>query len=637
MIVATAGHVDHGKTTLVRVLTGVDTDRLPEEKRRGMSIDLGFAYLRRAGGEAVAFVDVPGHERFVRNMTAGVQGIDLALLVVAADDGPMPQTREHLEILEQLGAPRLIAVLSKIDRVSPERTIEAIAELRSVLAEGRFGEAEILPLSSLTGEGMEALRARLAACTEDSPPRHSTQRFRLHVDRAFIIDGHGLVATGTVISGTVAVGDEVQLLPSGRTARVRSLRANDGEAARAAAGQRCALALHGFSRGDVARGDVLADLGPAPRSHYIDVLLEPLRGGGRVAARGGQVGVHLGTAHLAARLTPLERDAPRFARLSFTREISAWRGDRLLLRDPGSGRLAAAGAVLDPMPPQRGAASTQRLATLAVLAEGSAEQCFDALLGAQSGMLDVDWFAACFHLPPAELRRLEGVRPLAAFAQRGARHLMPEAAWRARCDALERAVADWHVENPDSIGPRPAQLDAPLAPAIDFLIEAERLVREGPHLRLPTHRPRLSAQDEALWEAVAPLLAGSAGRPPRVRELAEPLGMEPEAVAEFLQRAARAGRAYRVTHNRFFLPGELHKLVELAVALDEGSEQGGFTAADYRDRSGLGRNLTIEVLEFLDQAGYTRRVGAARRARLIPTEEKRPRWGARTSNSERGV
>ncbi|HJS38012.1 MAG TPA: selenocysteine-specific translation elongation factor, partial [Burkholderiales bacterium] len=261
MIVATAGHVDHGKTSLVRALTGVDTDRLPEEKRRGMSIDLGFAYLG-----SIAFVDVPGHERFVRNMAAGVTGIDLALLAVAADDGPMPQTREHLAILEHLGVQRVLVVLSKIDRVAPERCDEAEAEMRALLP-----GAEILRVSSATGEGIDALREYLVRCAQEIPPRECGGRFRMHVDRAFVIDGLGLVATGTVASGAVALGDEVQVLPAGRRARVRSLRANNGEAERARAGERCALALHGVARGDVERGDVIADAAPAPVSRHLDI------------------------------------------------------------------------------------------------------------------------------------------------------------------------------------------------------------------------------------------------------------------------------------------------------------------------------------------------------------------------------
>ena len=611
MIVATAGHVDHGKTSLVRALTGVDTDRLPEEKRRGMSIDLGFAYLG-----SMAFVDVPGHERFVRNMAAGVPGIDLALLVVAADDGPMPQTREHLAILEYLGAPRLLAVLSKIDRVAPERVDEAQQELVGVLREGRFAGAEILRVSSATGAGVDALRERLVRLAEDIPPRVSGQRFRMHVDRAFVIDGLGLVATGTVASGSIAAGNEVQVLPDGRKARVRSLRANSGEAARAVAGQRCALALHGLARGEVERGEVIADVSPAPVSKHLDIEVTWFDA---APARVKAVGVHLGTAMLQARLSPFAR----FARLAFPHGVSAWHGDRLLLRDPGTQRLIGAGVVVDPLPPERGTARRERIAGL------GAEAAFDVLLA--DGMVDAEWFAKAFHVPPPE------APGLVAFAVRGVRHLMRWERWDVRCDALERAVADWHAVHPDSIGPRPADVGAPPAAMIDALVDAGRLAREGPSLRLPGHVPVLSAQDEALWQRFAPLMEGEGGRPPRVHELAERLAMEPKTVTDFLQRAARAGRVHRVAPNRYFLPGTVERLVALAVSLDEESAHHGFGAATFRDRCGLGRNLAIEVLEFLDEAGYTRRAGNLRRARRISMEEKRPRWGARTSNPERGV
>ena len=611
MIIATAGHVDHGKTSLVRALTGVDTDRLPEEKRRGMSIDLGFAYLG-----SIAFVDVPGHERFVRNMAAGVPGIDLALLVVAADDGPMPQTREHLAILEHLGAPRLLAVLSKIDRVAPERVDEAEQELVGVLREGRFAGAQILRASSATGAGVDALRERLVHQAADIPPRVSAQRFRMHVDRAFVIDGLGLVATGTVASGAIAAGDDVQVLPAARKARVRSLRANSGEAARALAGQRCALALHGVSRDEVGRGDVLADAGPVPVSKHLDIEVAWF---GAPIARPRAVGVHLGTAMLQARLSP----HGRFARLAFPHGVSAWHGDRLLLRDPGTQRLIGAGAIVDSLPPARGAGRRERIAGLAT------EQALDALLA--EGGVDAEWFEKVFHVAALD------APGLVAFAVRGVRHVMHREKWDELCEQLERAVGEWHGAHPESIGPHPAEVGAPLVAMIDFLVDAGRLVREGPSLRLPDHRPVLSAQDEALWRQFAPLLEGDGAKPPRVHELAAQLAMEPKAVTDFLQRAARAGRVHRVAPNRYFLPGAVERLVALAVSLDEESEHHGFGAATFRDRCGLGRNLAIEVLEYLDDAGYTRRAGDLRRARKLSLEEKRPRWGARTSNPERGV
>jgi selenocysteine-specific elongation factor len=609
MIVATAGHVDHGKTALVRALTGEDTDRLPEEKRRGMSIDLGFAYLPLAGGDAIAFVDVPGHERFVRNMAAGVPGIDLALLVVAADDGPMPQTREHLAILERLGAPRLLVALNKIDRVAPERADAARAEVAALLAGSRFDGAEIIAVSARSGEGIEKLLEKLREVDKNVSPEQSKRRFRMHVDRAFIVEGQGLVATGTVLSGAIGAGDEVQVLPRGLAARVRGLRANRGEATRALAGQRCALQLQGLARGEVERGDAIADAGAAPLSRHLDIELEPFAG---LAARGGMVGVHLGTAFLPARLARFGR----FARLTFARPVSAWHGDRLVLRDTGSQRLAGAGIVADPMPPERGAARPQRLAFLGRIAGKSAEAAFDSLLESEPGHVDASWFSCAFHLPPDELRRVEAARDLVEFKAQGQRQLMRADRWRAHCERLEGAVAQWHAAHPDAVGPRPAEAGAPLPAVVDFLVEQGRLARAGPCLRLPGHRPVLSAQDEALWRKAAPLLSGNGPRPPRLLELAPQLAMEPKALADFLQRAARAGRVHRVAANRYFLPETIEHLVRLAAELDAGSEGRGFAAAAYRDRSALGRNLTIEVLEYLDEAGYTRRSGDLRRINI---------------------
>jgi selenocysteine-specific elongation factor len=644
VIVATAGHVDHGKTSLVRALTGEDTDRLPEEKRRGMSIDLGFAYLPHDDGDPIAFVDVPGHERFIRNMAAGVQGIDLALLVVAADDGPMPQTHEHLAILDLFGVPRLLAVLTKADRVGSARVDEVAVHLRALLAASRFGEVEVLAVSPVTGAGLEALRSRLVAEARLIGARPTGDRFRMNVDRAFVIDGLGLVATGTVLSGTIGANDTVQVLPAGREARVRSLRANHGEAARASAGQRCALALHGLERGEVERGDTIVDVGPAPRAKHLDVLLHPLPEAGDAFARRCQLTVHVGTSALPAQVQPLVRGGA-LARLGFPREVSAWHGDRVLLRDPGARRLLGAATVLDPMPSERGAARAARLAALERIAGGAAETAFGALLEAEPGLLDLEWFGRGWHLSAREVERLQAARPIATFAVRNTRHAMASARWTALCDALEQAVAAAHASQPEAIGARPAELKAALAghapdalpAAIDELVRAGRLVREGPRLRLPGHRPVLSAKDDALWQRVGALLAGDGGRPPRVHELAAALALEPKDVADFLQRAARAGRAYRVAPNRYFLPEAVGRLVELAVSLDEESAGNGFGAATYRDRSGLGRNLTIQVLEFLDEAGYTRRVGEVRRARKVSLEEKRPRWDARTSNPARGV
>jgi selenocysteine-specific elongation factor len=494
-----------------------------------------------------------------------------------------------------------------VDRVSPERAAEAARETAAVLAQTRFAGAEILALSPITGEGMPELRARLDAIAAGVAPRRSAQRFRMHVDRAFVIDGLGLTVTGTVLSGAIAAGDEIQLLPRGLRARVRSLRADSGEADRALAGQRCALVLHGLARGDTERGDTVVDAAPAPVSRHVDVALDPISA---AALKGGAIAVHLGTAQFAARL----RLIGDYARLTSAADVSALAGDRLLLRDPGSQKLVASATVLDPMPPERGAAKPQRLEVLEALAGRSAEDAFDALLDAGPRMVDAAWFCAAYHLPEAELHRIEQSRSLAAFQQRGARHLMRKTAWDAQCQALELAVSDWHRAHPDAVGPKPAEAGAPLPAIIDALVEQGKLVRDGACLRRPGHVPVLSREDEALWQRFAPLLQGEGLRAPRVHELAALLAMEPKAVADFLNRAARAGRVHRVASNRYFLPETIGKLAALASDL-AAEYPDGFTVRVYRDRSELGRNLTIEVLEYLDQAGYTRRAGDLRRMR----------------------
>lgn len=624
MIVATAGHVDHGKTTLVRALTGQDTDRLPEEKRRGMSIDLGFAFMPSGGGETIAFIDVPGHERFVRNMTAGVHGIDLALLVVAADDGPMPQTFEHLEILELLGAPAVLPVITKIDRVAPERVQEVAGEIASLLSHRRFGEAACLRVCAPTGEGVEALRSRLAELSNVASGRETSERFRMNVDREFVVGGLGLVVTGTALCGSVQAGDSATILPRGLSARVRSLRANSGEAGRARAGQRCALALHGVSRGDVARGDTIVTGEGWPQSRYLDVLLFERR----LSKQRARVGVHLGTRALPAQLSLLSADG--LARLTFARDLCAWHGERFLLRDTGSGKLLGGGEVVDPQPPARGASKAERLDSLRRMAGRNAAEALHALLA--HGPVDLDWLARSWHLSPAEAQHAFA----ATQALLCAGHAVLPQRWSQCCDAIEQAVGAWHVTEPDWIGIRPQALRAtlktgvPLAvwfAAVDALAAQGRLVKDGPYLRLPAHRPTLSAPDESLWQRVAVML-GEQDRPPRVHELAERLRMEPKMVEAFLERVTRAGLAFRVAGNRFFLPRAIESLAELALRLDEKSGGQGFSAAQYRDASGLGRNLTVQVLEFLDAAGYTKRAGELRRtrpgAKIEPnTEEQR--------------
>ena len=371
MIVATAGHVDHGKTALVRALTGVDTDRLPEEKQRGLTIDLGFAYHPLDGGHVLGFVDVPGHERFVRNMLAGVGSVDLALVVVAADDGVMPQTREHAAILDLLGVTGCIAVVSKVDKVDAARAAEVGAEIESLLSATGMGGAEVHRVSALSGAGMDALAAALRQRALGLAARAANGRFRLCIDRVFTLKGAGLVVTGTVHAGTAHTGERLVVTPGGHEARIRGIHAQDRPAERARAGERCALNLsgRGLGPGTIARGDWVVDRALHAPGDRIDVRLRVLPAETRALRHWTPVHVHLAASHSTARVAVLGAGgiAPGGdgrVQIVLDRPLHALAGDRIVIRDQSATRTMGGGTVIDPFSPKRGRARPTRLAWL---------------------------------------------------------------------------------------------------------------------------------------------------------------------------------------------------------------------------------------------------------------------------------
>ncbi len=588
MIVATAGHVDHGKTSLVKALTGVDTDRLPEEKRRGMTIDLGFAYAGPIG-----FVDVPGHERFVHNMLAGVGGIDYALLVVAADDGPMPQTREHLAILDFLGVSRGAVALTKVDRVAPARAAEVSAAIATLLAPTRLAGAAVFPLSSVTGAGVDALRRKLLLEEESTAARSAAGNFRLSVDRCFTIAGAGLVVTGTALSGEVAVGDEVRVLLAGAAARVRSLHAQNAPAQRGRAGQRLALNLTGFHKARIERGEWIVRGELPPPAARIDARLRPVDG--QPLAHWTPVHVHLGAADVLGRVALL--DERGLVQLVLERPIGALRGDRFIVRDQSARRTLGGGTVIDVYAPPRGRAKPGRLAYLRAMEIDDHDTALAACLEASPAGLDMARFSANRNLP----------------AQRGWR--FAPARWQAlRAQALA-ALAEGHARSPDASGIPQDRLFAgarlPRETAgmiVEELAREGALVREGGLVRLPGHRADLSPADAGLWRRVAPHL--EVPRPPSIAELAALLGQDARGVETALSRLARHGLLVRVSKTRFFSPAELRRLAGLAE--EEERSRGAITASAFRDRSQLGRNVTIEVLEYFDRVKFTRRTGDTR-------------------------
>jgi selenocysteine-specific elongation factor len=624
MIIATAGHVDHGKTSLVKALTGIDADRLPEEKRRGMTIDLGFAYAPGDAAQAMGFVDVPGHERFVHNMLAGVTGIDCALLVIAADDGPMPQTLEHLAILDLLGVKVGVVALTKIDAVEPGRVDAVAHEVAALLAPTSLAASPIFPISSITGAGLPALRTHLQGLQSERP-RGAAGRFRMTVDRAFTVAGAGLVVTGTVLAGTIASGDEVVALLAGATARVRGLHAQNRASQRAGPGERCALNLagSGVTHAGIGRGDWICTAGAAPATTRIDMQLRVLASENRPFRHWTPVHAHIGAADVTGRVALLETDAlapgkAGLAQLVLDRPMGACHGDAVILRDQSARRTVGGGRVIDVFAPPRGRARPARLAYLRAMAHDNHASALDAALAASPNGLDLPRFAACRNLAPTEFDALASastlLRPVADTG-------FLRAHWQAARQAALDAVKAWHVRWPNLPGipedrlleGSPIKLKHALRAALGAdLVASAALVRAAAALHLPGHSSGLRGADQTLWERINKILLAEGNRPSTVAELALALKQQARPIKDLLVRAAQQQMTWRVSEERFALPSTVHAWAAHAAALAGPERTQRFRAAHFRDRAGVGRNLSIEILEFFDRVKFTRRLGDER-------------------------
>jgi selenocysteine-specific elongation factor len=578
MIVATAGHIDHGKTTLVKALTGVDTDRLPQEKARGISIDLGFAYWRAPAGEVVGFVDVPGHERFVHNMLAGVGAVDCVLLVVAADDGVMPQTREHLHIVDLLGVRRCFVVLTKADRVDAARLQQVGRDVQALLAGTVLEAAPLLLASAVSGAGMPAVKAALAEaaghCRRESV---SGRRLRYTVDRAFTVAGSGTVVTGTVIDGAVGAGDRLLLSPGGHEVRVRGIQKDGASAGRAQAGERCALNLAGIDLAHVHRGDCVLDAQlHAPTSRF-DVQVRVLADEKHPLRHWTPVHVHLGTRAIAGRIAlrrgeAIEAGATGFARILTDRPIAALHGDRFILRDQSARRTLAGGSVLDAFPSERRLPVAVRDLQLQAQALTSPHERLQALASCSAAGVDAAGFARNSNLDTEGLAAVLKRSGLVALGT--GRQVMVVTRQRAEALAARRAPAAID-ENPE-------------------------------HTRL--------------WQLAQPALrhAGRAGL--TVTLLAEATHAKEAVLLDMLHRRARLGETVRVRENRFYLRCTIDEFIEVARGAAAQAPDGRFTAARFRDDAGVGRTLAIQVLETLDRMGVTQRVADARMLRAAAAQ-----------------
>lgn len=630
MIVGTAGHIDHGKTSLVLALTGVDTDRLKEEKDRGISIDLGFAYMPIEGSETIGFVDVPGHEKFIHTMLAGASGIDFVLLVVAADDGIMPQTREHLAIVDLLGIEQGAVAITRADLVAEARLAEVEQAMRDKLADTALADAPIIPVSTVSDRGVASLRDEILAAAHTLERRQATGRFRLAVDRSFIIQGVGTVVTGTVLSGTVSVEDHVKVSPSGLEARVRSIHTQNQPSKTGRAGDRCALNLVGpdITKVAISRGDMVCDRGLHAPTSRIDATLRVLGSEPKPIGHWFPVRLHHASVEIGARIVLLahEQAAPgrcTLVQLVLDRPIAAAAGDRYVIRDTSARRTIGGGRFLDLRAPARKRRTPERLAQLNALSLSKPDEAVEALLATPPYFLDMSAFARDRAIGAADAGALARGVGMVQLPHDGATLVMSMQSWEGLRSDMRERLAAFHTENPDMLGMSVERLRTQLVlrlpppafrAALGALVRSGEIVLDGAWVRLAEHRMVMTLADEQLWQEIEPLLDGAGRfRPPRVRDIAEMLALPEVKVRRLLKLCGRMGKVHEVAQDHFYLREVVVEMVAVMAEISTSADKPWFTAMQLRDRLENGRKVAIQILDFFDRHSVTLRRGDLRR------------------------
>ncbi|MBE9540476.1 MAG: selenocysteine-specific translation elongation factor [Proteobacteria bacterium] len=635
MIVATAGHVDHGKTSLIKQLTGVDTDRLAEEKRRGLTIDLGFAYRRINDEVTLGFIDVPGHSRFINTMIAGVSGIDLGLLVIAADDGPMPQTLEHLEVMRLLGISEFVLVVSKIDRVEAGRVEEVSRAVRAMVPECRHA---VFPISNKSGQGVAELKGWLDERALAFKASSVVGNFRLAVDRSFSLKGVGMVVTGTVSAGLVIPGDELEVLPQGTKVRVRSLRVQNHKASRGQAGDRCALNIVGAE--NVSRGSTLAGIDSTPCSRHLDARFFLMPGAPFSLKHLSPVKLYIGTQRLACKLYFIEaveegRLAPggkALVQLILDEPAVCCSGDRFIIRDDSESVTLGGGIILDPFAPKTGKSRQQRLNYLAAMEQPSFEKTLGLLLQAGSAPLNISQLRKAWNLRQEEWQTLFDKVSAAQFEVESTQYALSEEDWCAAEEVVLSQVRHWHEENPQKQGVGVLDLQTLFLgmnsspgrknlfkAVISKLIRGGRLSLVGGLIKATSYKPVLSASEKGHWIKIKEVLLKRGMSIPSLRELALSAGLELEEARTAAQAAARLKQLHKLNDNRYSLSKNLLEHAKIIVEL--GESQDGITVISYKSRIGSGRKLAIDILEYFDVLRFTQRRGDSR----VVIDEARPR------------
>ncbi len=631
-IIGTAGHIDHGKTALIRALTGQETDRLREEQERGISIDLGFAYFTLPDGTRAGVVDVPGHERFIRNMLAGAHGIDLVLFTVASDDGVMPQSEEHLDILHLLGTRRGIFLVTKSDLADAARLAEVRDEI-ALLAEGTSLEgAPTLAVSSLSGAGLDELRAEIVRQLEGFEARRPTGLFRLPLDRAFVIKGHGTVVTGTAMGSDVRVGQKLRVLPGGDEVRVRAIQVHGEQLEAAGLCQRVALNLTGAERLELGRGHMLADDALEIATTRFDAWLEVRPAARRPLKNNSRLRVFIGTAETMARVIILEDTlalAPKsraLVQIVTDDPVVALAGDRFVVRDETNVRTLGGGVVLNPLGRRSRRPLEAYRRNLVALRDSAGPDAIEALINLQETLaLSASRTAQLLNQPRADVQRALADARFIKLSVGDEEGFTTRSKW----DDLKRiataALTAHHTAEPLSPGMEMeamrSRLPHEVAPRafralIDRLGRETEIVREESVLRLKSHQVKLGGDAGKLSAQVEQALGRAMFQPPELKQLAEEVGLAPSGVGKLrtvLAAMEREGRVAKIATDLYFSRAAYD--AARARLLDHLAKNPEITAAGYRDLLGASRKFAIALLDHFDHAGVTTRVGDARRLR----------------------
>lgn len=629
LILGTAGHIDHGKSSLVRALTGIDTDRLKEEKARGITIELGFAHLELPGGIRFGIVDVPGHEKFVRTMVSGVGGMDLVMLVIAADEGVMPQTREHLDILKLLGVKNGLVALTKCDLVEQEWLDLVTGEVREFVTGSFLADSPIVPLSARTGAGMESLKSELARLADITVGKRPEGNFRLPVDRVFTVAGFGTVVTGTLLSGEIAVGDELELLPSRREGRVRSIQAHGHKVDKGQAGQRLAVNVQGVDLGDVTRGDVVVPRGVFKTTRVVDVRLDYLPSAPKELKHRATVRFHSATYEVQAQVflldsKTLQPGESAYVQLRLSEPALLVSGDRYILRVASPSATVGGGVVLDPFPPPRRRRNEDAIQLLESL-ELFEYQRIAALIIGQSLLSGIEFEEILLRSGMSRKSAEAALATLLTVGKvvqvtREPRIFLTQGAFGILKQGLAEEVARFMALHPHKEGVGKEELKTRLpkrsdprffAPLLTSLGRDGVVVPKRDIVRLPS-RPDTPCSTElnSLAQAVMSLLHENGIEPPTVKEIADHLHCNEKSLRDIMAGLVRNGEVARVSNDLFYSAESLNSLRDKLVAyLRDNSE---ITPQSCRDLTGLSRKFLIPLLEFFDSEKITIRVGDKR-------------------------